>query len=94
MKEIGVKTHLEASRIIVLFRKWAADSDYDHEKSKEELNLAINQSNIKDRDVYFNLVKSRDISFHILQVGGRELLVELGISSKRAQLVMTKLKCK
>ena len=94
LKEIGVKTHLEASRIIVLFRKWAKDSDYDHEKSKEELNSAINQSDIKDKDVYFNLVKSRDISFHILQEGGRELLVELGISSKRAQLVMTKLKCK
>ena len=92
LKEIGVKTHLEASRIIVLFRKWAKDSDYDHEKSKEKLKSAINQSNIKDKDVYFNLVKSRDISFHILQEGGRELLVELGISSKRAQLLITKLK--
>ena len=95
LKEIGVKTHLEASRIIVLFRKWAKDSDYDHEKSKEKLKSAINQSNIKDKDVYFNLVKSHDISFHILQEGGIELLVELvGISSKRAQLVVTKLKCK
>ena len=95
LKEIGVKTHLEASRVIVLFRKWAKESDYDHEKSKEELNSAIDQSDMRDKEVYFNLVKSHDINFHILQEGGIELLVELvEISPKRAQLVMAKLKRK
>ncbi len=101
LNEIGVESVLDASRIIVYFRKYFEGDEYDHEISKEKLlsgiRLRIGSLQKKDdllqgKDDLFKKIEENDVSLHMLREGGKELLNEIGIESKKVQVLFRQLK--
>lgn len=90
LNEIGVESVLDASKIIVLFRKYTGDG-YNHEKSKQDLISAINSSDIKNKSEYLKAVEDHSLSSCLLKEGGVELLKELGITQQKSKLLMRKI---
>ena len=80
LNEIGVESVLDASRIIVFFRKYFENDDYDHVESKKRL-LSKISSLCKDEYIMRRIEKN-DVSHRMLQEGGQELLNEIGIEIK------------
>lgn len=83
LQEIGVKTILEASKIIVFFGKCTGENKYDHDSSKEKLISKIQCLDDKDKDEFLNIIEKYNLNLRILEVGGKNLLAELGIKKQK-----------
>ena len=92
LQRIGVESVLDATKIIVLFRKYTGE-DYDHEASQQSLISAINDTDLKtkEKEEYVRIMENFELSFSILQNGGVELLKELGVSQQKSRKLFKKL---
>lgn len=91
LRKIGIGSVLDASKMIVLFRKFTGD-DYNHEKSQQYLISAIEGTDIKGKPEYIQIVKDNRLSFCMLKEGGVDLLEELGITKQKSRLLIKKLR--
>ncbi len=92
LNEIGVESVLDASRIIVYCRKYFEDGVYGHEESKERLLSGISSLSLQGKDDFIRKIEENDVSLCMLREGGKELLYEIGIESKRGQVLIRQLK--
>lgn len=89
LQEIGVQSCLEASKIIVFFAKYVGHSDYNHEHSVAEL---VSRLKYLGKDEYIDVVKESGLSVHILQMGGKPILMDLfRIKKIKAETMLKKL---
>jgi hypothetical protein len=85
LHKLGVESALDASKIIVLFRKSTGDG-YDHERSQQDLTSAIEAaSDVKWKSEYLRVINNYDLSFCILKEGGIALLKELGMTQQKSR---------
>lgn len=89
LQEIGVKSSLEASKIIVFFAKFVGHTEYNHEHSIAEL---VSKLESLGKDEYVDIVKEKGLSLCVLQKGGKPILMELfHITKLKAETMLKKL---